>query len=119
MVTLYSSSGQAVAYVDHDGQSIYLYDGRPVAWLSDESVFAYSGRYLGWVDNGWFYDRNGRPAFFTEDSTGGPARPARSARPARGARGARPARGAREARPAKPARSLSWSELSGNAFFEQ
>lgn len=119
MLTLYSSSGQAVAYLDDDGQSIYLYDGTPVGWLSDESVYAYSGRYLGWVDNGWFYDRNGRPAFFTDYSSGGPARPARSARAARGARGARPARGAREARPARPARSLSWSQVSNSGYFDQ
>ena len=119
METLYNSNGQAVAYIDDDGEYIYLYSGQPVAWLSDESVYAYSGRYLGWVQNGWFYDRDGRPAFFTENASGGPAKPARAARPAKGARAARPARGAREARPAKPARSLSWSELSNEDYFGQ
>lgn len=116
MLTLYDSIGRAVAYIFDDGKSVYLYSGRPVAWLHDEYVYAYSGRYLGWIHNGWIYDRNGHPAFFTQEATGGPARPARRARPARGARGARPARGAREARPARPARSLTWSELSGVDF---
>ena len=119
MDTLYNSSGQATAYIDDNGESIYLYSGTPVAWISGDSVYAYSGRYLGWIANGWFYDRNGRPAFFTENSSGGPARPARAARPARSARGARPARGAREARPARPPHSLSWSELSNEGYFEQ
>lgn len=97
MITLYSSSGQAIAYLDDDGKSIYLYDGTPVGWLSDESVYTYSGRYLGWLDSGWFYDRSGQPAFFTDDSSGGLARPARAAHGARSAR---------------PARSLSWSQIS-------
>ncbi len=119
MVTLYNSSGRAVAYVDDDGESIYLYNGTPAGWLSGEDVYAYKGRYLGWISSGWFYDRNGYPAFFTDDSSGGPARPARHARPARGARGARPAKGARSARPARAARSLSWSQYSDETYFGQ
>jgi hypothetical protein len=119
METLYNSDGQAIAYVDDDREYIYLYSGKPVAWISDDSVYAYSGRYLGWIQNGWLYDRNGRPAFFTDKSSGGPARPARAARPARGAKEARPARGASDAIPARPARSLSWSELSDESYFSQ
>lgn len=119
METLYSSSGQAVAYIDVDGQSIYLYNGTPVAWISDDSVYSYSGHYLGWFENGWFYDTSGMPAFFTDHSSGGPTRPARAARPARGARSARPARAARQARPARPARSLSWSKHSNSGYFNQ
>jgi len=119
MKTLYNRSGRAIAYIDDDGKSIYLYSGKPVAWISGDSVYSYSGRYLGWIQYGWFYDRNGNPAFFTDDATGGLARPARSAKPARGAKGARPARGAREARPARPARSLSWSEFSNEDYFDQ
>jgi hypothetical protein len=117
MLTLYNAQGRAVAYIDDDGESIYLYDGSPVAWLSEDSVFDYSGHYLGWIDNGWVYDRSGKAVFFTDDAQGGPARPARQACPARGARAARPARGAREARPARPPRSLSWSNLSNERFF--
>jgi hypothetical protein len=118
IITLYNQDGRAVAYIDDDGQSIYLYGGAPVAWLSEESIYSYSGAYLGWFEDGWVIDRSGHRVFFTDDSSGGPARPARQARPARGARGARPARGAREARPARPARSLSWSANSDESFFD-
>lgn len=118
MQTWYNRSGRATAFLDEDGQSIYLHRGTPVAWLSGESVYSYRGRYLGWLENGWIFDRAGTRAFFTEIATGGPAKPARSARPARGAKNARPARGAREARPAKPARSLSWSGVSEESYFE-
>lgn len=119
MVTLYDSWGQAIAYVADDGESIYLYSGAPVAWISGDSVYGYNARYLGWIENGWFYDRNGSPAFFTDNATGGPPRPARAARPARGAKWARPARAAREARPARAARSLSWSQFSDGSYFSQ
>jgi hypothetical protein len=117
MLTLYNGQGRAVAYIDDDGESIYLYNGSSVAWLSDDSVYGNGGRYLGWIENGWVYDGSGKVAFFMDDAQGGPARPARQARPARGARAARPAKGAREARPARPARSLSWSDLSDETFF--
>jgi len=119
MMTLYNRKGQAVAYIADDGQSIYLYGGKPVAWLSGEAVYSYGGRYLGWLQNGWVWDRSGYASFFTNEAHGGPVKPARQARPARGARGARPARGAREARPARPTRQISWSRVSDEQFFEQ
>ena len=115
-VTFYDHRGAPVAYAEDD--AIYLFNGRPVGWIGADSVCAYSGRFLGWYTNGSLWDRSGRPALFTEDASGGPARPARQARPARGARQARPARGARQARTARPARSSAWSELSGERFFQ-
>ncbi|WP_369122660.1 MULTISPECIES: 4-fold beta flower protein [unclassified Pseudomonas] len=118
-VTFYDRQGRAVAWFDdeQDNPAIYLYSGRPVAWISDESIYAYSGAHLGWFVDGWIRDSHGHAVLFTPDCSGGPARPARHARPARGARQARPARGARHARPARPARTTSWSPLSGDAFF--
>lgn len=119
--TFYDRHGEAVAWYDDEQQepAIYLYDGTPVAWISDESIYGYSGRHFGWFIDGWVRDSRGQLVMFTTESIGGPARPTRCARPARGARAARPARGARQARPARPARSLSWSALTGEAFFRQ
>ena len=119
MDTLYSSKGEAVAYIDDDGQSIYLFNGQPVAWMSKDQIYTYRGRYLGWRQGGWFYDRSGHPALYTSEASGGPVKPARSARPARSVRSARPARGACEAAPARPARGTSWSTLSGVQFFNR
>ncbi|HKC69286.1 MAG TPA: hypothetical protein VKG26_13705 [Bacteroidia bacterium] len=119
MTTFYNKLGVALAYISDDNQYIYLYNGTPVAWLSDENIYAYSGRYLGWIVNGVAYDRNGNAAFFTENSSGGPVKPPRAPRPPRGPRGPRPPRGAREPRPPRPARSLSWSHLSNEKYFTQ
>ncbi len=119
MTALYNIEGRAVAYIENDGESIYLYGGAPIAWLSDDSLYSFSGKHLGWYQDGWILDHAGNCVFFTENSTGGPARPAKQATPARGAKGARPARGARGEKPLRPTKSLSWSNLSDERFFDQ
>jgi 4-fold beta-flower domain-containing protein len=119
MDTLYDSRGHATAYVDDDGTSIYLYDGSAVGWIDQVDVYAYSGRYLGWMQDGWFFDRSGNRAFFTDATRGGPVKPARAARPARADRAARRARGARQEKPERAACALSWAPLSGVGYFNQ
>src|SRR5688500_10727496 len=49
MDALYDNGGHAIAYVDADGTSIYLFDGSAVGWIDQVDVYAYSGRYLGWI----------------------------------------------------------------------
>jgi hypothetical protein len=119
MDALYDSLGHPSAYVDADGTSIYLYDGSAVGWIDQVDVYAYSGRYLGWVQDGWFFDRAGQRAFFTDATKGGPTKPARGTRPPRADRAARRARGTREAKPTRPACGLAWAPLSGTAYFNQ
>ena len=119
MLTFYDSSGRPVAYIDDDGGSVYLFDGTPIAWLSEGAVYDYSGQYLGWYKDGWVYDRDGHPAFFTEDAVGGPIRPIRHVTPVRAVKHVRPVRSIPEIRPVRPIRSMSWSDLSGDQFFEQ
>lgn len=117
-VIFFDSRGYVVAYKDDDDDVIFLWRGEPVAILDDESVFAFSGRHLGWFMDGWIRDHGGGCVYFTDDATGGPARPPRAARPARGARHVRPARGVRQIRPMRPVRSPAWSSLAvGTAFF--
>jgi hypothetical protein len=116
-LTFYDLRGSPIAYTDN-GEDIYLFSGKPVAYLSDESLYSYSGKYIGSFDEGWVLDKNGKRVFFTDIAAGGPATPARCATPARSARSATPAKFARAARPATPAKSSSWSMLSGRQFFE-
>ena len=119
MDTLYDSRGYACAYVDADGRSIYLNDGSAVGWIDQVDVYAYGGRYLGWIQEGWFFDRFGNRAFFTDATKGGPAKPARAARPPRKDRATRGVRGTREEKPARPACALSWAPSSGAEYFKQ
>jgi hypothetical protein len=119
MDALYDCLGHASAYVDADGTSIYLYDGAAVGWIDKVDVYAYSGRHLGWIQDGWFFDRSGNRAFFTDATKGGPVKPARAARPARRDRAAKRARGARQEKAARPACALSWAPSSGIGYFDQ
>ena len=112
-ITFYDRQGRAVAWYDDEQENpaIYLYSGKPVAWISDDSIYAYSGTHIGWFIDGWIRDSGGNAVYFTSDCSGGPAKPAREARQPR------PARRARQARPPKPARTTSWSPIFGDAFF--
>lgn len=119
MDSLYDSGGRAVAYVDNDGTSIYLFDGTAVGWIDKADVYAYSGRYLGWIQDGWVFDRAGHRAFFTDATKGGPAKPARGSRPPRADRAARRVRGVRQTKPPRPACALAWAASSGVSYFDQ
>jgi hypothetical protein len=37
---LYDSEGRPIAYIDSDGESIYLYNGAPLAWLLGAVIYA-------------------------------------------------------------------------------
>ncbi|MFA6469467.1 MAG: 4-fold beta flower protein [Bacteroidota bacterium] len=118
-IILYNQYGRAIAYVDTDGESVYLYSGKPVAWMSDGSFYAYRGKYFGWMQDGWVMDRSGDCVFFSDITRDGPEKPPRQARPKRTARSARPAKKTKEVTPERPMRSSQWSLLSSEAFFYQ
>ena len=92
MTEFWNGDGRPVAYLDDDGESIYLWDGTPCGWLSEDSIYAYSGKFLGWLWDGWIRDTSGDCVFFTDQARGGPVRPVRQVRPVRGVRGVRPVR---------------------------
>jgi 4-fold beta-flower domain-containing protein len=114
----YSMTGDVVCH-SPEGQYFFLWDGKPVAYLAEDRVYAFSGRQLGWFENGWLYDRANRPALFTAEASGGPARPIRKARPVRSNPQRKPQKAVRQIGLTKPARSFDWSEASGTAYFEQ
>lgn len=105
---LFGRTGRAVAY-SPDGEHIYTWSGRPVAYLSDDRVYAFSGRFKGWFEDGWLLDRGMRCVAFTPEANGGPVKPVRAVRPVKGVKGVRPVKGVRSVAPVRPVRSLSWS----------
>lgn len=64
-VTLFSSQGEAVAYIDtSDELTIYLWDGTPVAYLDEDisggyNVYGFNGTHLGWFVKGIIRDHRG------------------------------------------------------------
>lgn len=112
----YSSSGAPIAYSD-DGEHIYLFSGKPVAYFSGTAVYTFSGKHIGWIDNGWIRDLNGYAVFFTSAARGGPVKPVRQIKPAKGVKNVRPVKGVRQVTSVKPVWALSWSRLSGEIYF--
>ena len=112
----YDSNGTPIAYSD-DGEHIYTFDGRPVAYLSQDSVYSFSGAHLGRFETAMIRDNDGEVALFTEGATGGPPKPLRQLKPLKGLKQLKPLKGIKELQPLRPLPSSSWSRLSGEKFF--
>ena len=116
-VDLWDSHGQAVAYVDDDKKSVFLRDGTPVAWLSENTLYTYRGKLLGWLWEGWIFGRDGKCVLFTERSQPGAPKPFRRPPEDRGDQGLRPSRDTRETAQKRPGRTAVWSSKSVRSFF--
>lgn len=67
--TLFNKKGKPVAYIGDDGETIYLWDGRAVAYLVDDKVYGWNGRQLGWFDNGTIFDIYGLRSGFIKSKS--------------------------------------------------
>ena len=115
-IDFYDKSGRPIAYMA-DGQHIYLFSGKPVAFLSGNAVYSFSGRHLGWFEDGWVRDKAGKCVFFTSDANGGPVKPVKRVKPVKGVKQVKPVKGVKQVKAVKAVKSLSWSNLSGKQFF--
>lgn len=66
-ISLFNGQGDAAAYIAPDEEfTIYLWDGKPVAYLSkdgsDVAVYGFNGKHLGWFEDGIVRDHDGRVA---------------------------------------------------------
>lgn len=108
MIELFDRQGRAAAVCV--GQSIYLWDGTPVAYLLDDKVFAFSGRFIGWLMDGWIIDEDGKCLLFEPDAIRGPGKPQRQDKPAKGVFKAIPAKGELQAPSSHPVEFTEWSD---------
>jgi hypothetical protein len=111
VIELFDREGREAAFCQ-DGHSIYLWDGRPAAYITNDEVYAYSGQFIGWTRDGWISDEAGERLLFEFDAVGGPEKPGRQTRTATGPRRTKPVKGAPRPASARPARSLAWSDRS-------
>ena len=59
-VSLLNSEGKSVAYIDvDDGMTIYLWKGKPVAYLDGENVYGFNGTHIGWLVDGAIFNHKG------------------------------------------------------------
>jgi hypothetical protein len=63
-VALFNKNGKPVAYIAEDGETIYSWDGRAVAYIAADRVYGWNGRPLGWYSDGTIFDIYGYRAGF-------------------------------------------------------
>jgi len=68
--TLFNKSGEATAYISDDyNLTIYLWEGSPVAYLSNDlHIYGINGRHLGWLIDEIIYNQQGERIGFTSVS---------------------------------------------------
>lgn len=115
-IDFYDKSGKPIAYTE-DGEHIYTFSGRPVAYFDAEAVYSFSGKHIGWFENGWIRDTKGGCVFFTDAASGGPVKPVKKVKPVKGVKYVKPVKGVKHVKSVKAVKSLSWSPLSGEHFF--
>lgn len=113
---LYDCKGRAVAYSD-DGETIYLFSGKPVAYFYAKYVYKFDGRQIGFWDAGWVLDNNGRYVLFSEQAKGGPIKPIKQPFPIKRIKEIRPIKSVRHVPMIGFVKKKGWAPISGENFF--
>ena len=117
-ITFYNRYGKPIAYLsERDKETIYMFNGKPVAWIDNDCIYSFKGKHLGWYEHGWIYDQQGYCVFFTDEAKGGPVKPIKQIKPIRNISSIRPIKGIKEIKPIKQVKKLSWANNS-DKFFE-
>lgn len=110
----YDSRGRAVAYLAGDSDlTVYLWAGKPVAYLDKENVYGFNGKHLGWLENGAIYDHDGNIVAASANRFKGTV----SASSIKGFKQFQPFKSFEQFAPFKPFLTLNWSETPAIAFF--
>ncbi|MFI8661844.1 4-fold beta flower protein [Rhodococcus qingshengii] len=111
-MTLYDRRGVPEAYIASDLSSIYLWSGKPVAYLDSFHIYSWGGRHIGWFENGILHDARGRRVGFTSSNCPSATRLA----PMKSMKSMQPMKSMKSMAPMKPMLSMSNSQ-SGLAEF--
>jgi hypothetical protein len=108
-VSLFDQRGRAIAYVA-DNLTIYLWSGKPVAYLkADRSggfhVYGFNGSHLGWLVKGVVYDHDGAATGGVKDIFLQPV----ELEPLKSFKQIEPLKSLRELPPIRPILALQWS----------
>jgi len=113
---IFDRRGNAVAYIEPaDDLTIYLWSGRPVAYLKGKSVYGFNGRHIGWFEGGTMYDRRGAIVGATSQHLAVPAKPAIP----KGSRHTKPVKRVQRLAPLQPLFRITWSDIPTEDFLLQ
>ena len=113
----YNKTGQPICYLSgKDDETIFLFNGTPVAYIYNKSVYSFKGKHLGWYENAWIYDKNGYCIFYTEHASGGPIKPVKRIAPVKSITRVVPIKSVKSIPPVRPIKRLQWGD--SDDFFD-
>jgi hypothetical protein len=107
-ITLYDAGGEPGAYIATDDDlTIYLREGKPVAYLSEGSVWGFNGKHLGWFEDGIIWDHKGNAAGCVKEAVAS----VNALEPLKGLKGLKPLKSLKELPPLRPLKTMKWSSV--------
>lgn len=107
-IAIYDSDGEAGAYIATDNDlTIYLWEGKPVAYLHDSSVWGFNGKHLGWFEDGIIWDHKGNAVGCVRGATS----MLYALEPLKGLKELKPLKSLKELKPLKPLKTQKWSSM--------
>lgn len=109
-IPIYDKKGKPCAYIaTDDDNTIYLFNGKPIAYIDDVNIYGFNGKHLGWfIRKRVMYDRNGLRIGFTKIICPSPTQ----VEPKKSAKKVKPVKSAKTAAPLQPDFQLSQSETN-------
>jgi len=104
-ISLYDMEGEAVAYIDTDDATIYLWGGKPVAYLDGTNIYGFNGKHIGWLEEGIIWDHDGDGVGFIK----GAVNKLTKLESLKGLKELKPLKSLKELAPLKPLKSRRWS----------
>ena len=115
-ISLYDNTGAAVAYIDTSNDlTIYLWGGRPAAFLDGHSIYGFNGQHLGWLEHGIIWNHAGNAVGFIQGATNMTTQ----IPPIKGIQEIVPIRAIEELAPLEPLHTDNWSSVPLALFLAQ
>lgn len=118
-ISLFNSDGEATTYIDTDDATIYLWEGKPVAYLHKKGgayhIYGFNGEHLRWFVDGIVRDHEGNAVGVTESATNMYT----GYESYKGYKEQKPYKDHREYAPYQPYFSNSWSSINLSGFLIQ
>lgn len=112
-ITVFDEQGKAAAYVDtNEDATIFLWSGKPVAYIHGRNIYGFNGKHLGWLDQGVFRDHGGYVTGFFE----GAAFKMTELETLKGVKQLMPLKSLRQMEPLRPLFSNQWSQIPLELF---
>lgn len=115
-ITLFNSRGNAMAYIADD-LTIYLWSGKPVAYLKPDTrhdgldIYGFNGKHLGWFVHGIAWNHDGDGACGVKEVL-----PVTTLEPLKSLKALKPLKSLRELAPLRPIFSRRWAKIPCNVF---